>query len=117
MSLGSGCVYTGIVIHELMHAIGEEILKFDFFRLQKKLRPSPTVGFWHEQSRMDRDDFIEIIYPNIMSSMRYNFDKMSNRQIDHLGMPYDTCSVMHYNAFAFTMVREGKVVTLGLRED
>lgn len=47
---------------------------------------------------------MEILYGNIMSNMRFNFDKMGSSRIDLLGLPYDTCSVMHYNAYAFTKV-------------
>jgi len=79
VSLGNGCVYTGIVMHELMHA----------------------SGFWHEQSRADRDKYITIMWNNIMSGMEYNFLKYDLRKIDHLGASYDTCSVMHYGATAF----------------
>lgn len=43
VSLGKGCTYVGVVQHELMH----------------------TTGFWHEQSRADRDDHIEIRWKNI----------------------------------------------------
>jgi len=80
VSLGNGCVYTGIVMHELMHA----------------------AGFWHEQSRADRDDFITINWENIMSGMEYNFLKYDLSKISHLGASYDTCSVMHYGAYAFS---------------
>ena len=69
----------GTVIHELMHA----------------------AGFWHEQSRADRDDFVKIIWGNICNNMGYNFDKYSLQQIDHLGATYDTCSIMHYESTAF----------------
>ena len=77
---------TGIVMHELMHA----------------------AGFWHEQSRADRDDYITINWSNIRKGMEYNFLKYDLRKIDHLGAKYDTCSVMHYGAYAFAKVRHSK---------
>ena len=66
---------TGYVLHELMH----------------------TAGFWHEHSRADRDDYIEIIWDNIREESKGNFDKYTSEQIDHLGAKYDKCSLMHYS--------------------
>jgi len=80
VSLGRGCVYKGIVEHEFMHAL----------------------GFWHEQSRADRDQNVDIIWNNIKPSMKYNFMKYTLTQIQHLSAPYDTCSVMHYSGTAFS---------------
>jgi hypothetical protein len=40
-----------------------------------------------------------------MGDMSYNFMKYNLNQINHLGAPYDTCSVMHYGAFAFSKVK------------
>ncbi|XP_065574210.1 zinc metalloproteinase nas-15-like isoform X2 [Artemia franciscana] len=83
VSLGNGCLYVGIVIHELMHA----------------------AGFWHEQSRADRDKYITIIWNNIQSGMDYNFRKYSLDKIQYLDENYDTGSIMHYDAYAFARDR------------
>ncbi|XP_066973579.1 hatching enzyme 1.2-like [Macrobrachium rosenbergii] len=80
VSLGSGCVYFGIILHELMHA----------------------AGFWHEQSRSDRDDYVTIYWSAIIPGLRYNFNKNSNFVSTNLGLPYDYGSIMHYGRYAFT---------------
>merc|ERR1719245_1239065 len=90
----SGCVYTGIAIHELLHA----------------------VGFHHEQNRPDRDTYLTINYQNIKPNMAYNFDKLTN--VDTQGFAYDYFSIMHYESNAFsangldTMVPKQPGVTL-----
>ncbi len=101
VSLGQGCVYTGIVIHELMHAVGKctHVL---FSEMCITLAISP--GFWHEQSREDRDGYIDIDFGNILLQNQFNFQKYPQTIIDHLGVQYDTCSIMHYNAYAFAKV-------------
>ena len=43
ISLGYGCGYKGVAIHEMMHAL----------------------GFFHEQSRLDRDNYVNINWKNI----------------------------------------------------
>ena len=63
-----------------------------------------TAGFWHEQSRADRDKFITVHWDNIKPGWEPNFLKYDLRKIDHLGAEYDPCSVMHYGPYAFTKV-------------
>lgn len=96
-----GCVYHGIVEHELLHAL----------------------GFHHEHTRSDRDQYVRINWENIpQGSVRmhqslnsfyfrvmktsfnnefvspraesaYNFEK---KDTNNLNTPYDYSSIMHY---------------------
>ena len=74
----SGCVTHGIVQHEFLHAL----------------------GFNHEQSRPDRDEFVRINVENIDPDAAHNFDKRT--ESDSLGSPYDYGSVMHYGKDDFS---------------
>lgn len=47
ISIDGSCKHKGSVIHELMH----------------------TLGFYHEQSRADRDHYVEIHYDNIIKGI------------------------------------------------
>ncbi|XP_065670967.1 blastula protease 10 [Hydra vulgaris] len=79
ISLGEGCESVGTVIHEIGH----------------------TIGLHHEQSRPDRDSYVEIITANIPAAVRYNFDKEPSSRVNSLNTEYDFRSVMHYDATAF----------------
>ena len=57
-----------------------------------------AIGFFHEQSRPDRDRFVDIVEENILAPNLFNFDKLPRSRIDSKAVPYDLRSVMHYGA-------------------
>lgn len=61
-----------------------------------------SMGFLHEQTRHDRDDFIAVIWNNIAPNHQDNFAKVDRRLVGMYEAPYDYGSVMHYgpNFFA-----------------
>ncbi|XP_075699574.1 embryonic protein UVS.2-like [Rhinoderma darwinii] len=73
-----GCMYKEIIQHELNHAL----------------------GFYHEHTRSDRDDYVTIMYENISPDETENFDRQDT---NNLGLAYDYGSVMHYDKYAFTI--------------
>lgn len=86
INLAKACS-TGNTIHEIGHAL----------------------GLWHEQSRNDRDDYVEIRYENIVSLYAFNFDKQTSNGID-IG-EYDYGSIMHYPAWAFSKNGKDTIIT------
>ncbi|XP_065305797.1 astacin-like metalloprotease toxin 4 [Dermacentor albipictus] len=79
LSLGRGCHFVGTVTHELLHA----------------------VGFFHEHSRPDRDNYITIFPENIMKGFLSSFDKVEPSEIRYLTR-FDYQSVMLYGSDAFS---------------
>ncbi|XP_066929153.1 zinc metalloproteinase nas-13-like [Clytia hemisphaerica] len=80
ISIDDGCEAKHIVLHEMMHA----------------------MGFYHEQNRFDRDQFIKINWNNIQDGMASQFDKASNNNIFQTSVPYDYMSVMQYSLSSFS---------------
>lgn len=74
------CLRHGVIIHELMHAI----------------------GFFHQQSAAERDDFVEIVWENIRAGREHNFNKYNETVVSSYNETYDYNSVMHYSSKAFS---------------
>ncbi|KAK3855494.1 hypothetical protein Pcinc_038109 [Petrolisthes cinctipes] len=85
----------GSVLHEMLHAL----------------------GFYHEQSRWDRDDYVTIMWENIEAGHEHNFDKYSDTVIGGFGENYDYGSVMHYSAYAFSDNGQKTIVTVDPNAD
>ena len=58
-------------------------------------------GAVHEHSRPDRDLFITILYENIQPGARHNFEKVDGDNHNARNTPFDTSSLMMYEAFDF----------------
>jgi len=77
ISIGHGCEYQHVMTHEIGH----------------------VVGFYHEQNRKDRDDWVKVHWENI-AQFKDAFDIVQNT--NSMNVPYDYESIMHYpwNAFS-----------------
>ncbi|XP_060068159.1 protein SpAN-like [Ylistrum balloti] len=89
--LGQRCRRSRISTHELLHAI----------------------GLFHEQSRPDRDKYVDIKFKNVIPRTRGNFNRFSYNTINSRGVPYDFRSIMHYSNRAFSVNGEYTIIPKG----
>ncbi|XP_046497062.1 meprin A subunit alpha [Equus quagga] len=94
ISIGRGCDYKAIIEHEILHAL----------------------GFYHEQSRTDRDDYVNIWWDEIISGYQHNFNTYDDNFITDLNTPYDYESVMHYGPFSFNKDASVPTITAKIPE-
>ncbi|CAG5865521.1 unnamed protein product, partial [Menidia menidia] len=85
------CMQEGVITHEFMHAL----------------------GFVHEQSRFDRDNYITVMWPNIWRDRLRNFEKF---RTDNLDLPYDYSSIMHFGMYAYSMAGEPTLIPKNSRK-
>ncbi|KAJ0070382.1 hypothetical protein NL108_007702 [Boleophthalmus pectinirostris] len=82
------CLQAGVVAHEFMHAL----------------------GFVHEQSRFDRDNYVTIMWPHIWRDRIRNFEKFKT---DHLNLPYDYNSILHFGMYAYSQDGSPTIIPKG----
>lgn len=92
INLADGCG-TGSTIHELLHAL----------------------GMWHEQSRCDRNSFVEVLWANVQPGYEHAFNQYcaSSTPISGDIYDYDEGSIMHYHPYAYS--RNGAPTLRSLR--
>ena len=84
VSLAHGCINRGTIVHEMLHAL----------------------GFFHEHSRPDRDQYVKIIEENIQEVALPNFQKLKPQDIESYDIDYDYNSVMHYCKNSFSVSKD-----------
>nr|XP_039270781.1 zinc metalloproteinase nas-36-like isoform X3 [Styela clava] len=80
ISIGVGCENEASVSHELIH----------------------VLGFHHEQSRPDRDGYVDILYENIKPAFQSAFAKRVKRSPTDFDAEYDTTSIIHFSGRYFS---------------
>jgi len=79
------CLTKDTIYHEIFHALGKV----------------------HEQSRPDRDDYVEILLENVQGGEEHQFEIKKN--VDTANTHYDLASIMHYGPHAFSYNGEATI--------
>jgi len=79
----------GRILHEMMHAL----------------------GFYHEHTRPDRDQYIQIKEENVKKGKLKNFS-MKTFDTTTVDFDYDYASIMHYGPLFFSKDKKGKKTTI-----
>lgn len=87
ISLGRGCMFVGTIVHVLGH----------------------TIGFFHEQNRSDRDQYLNIYWKNIQQGMDTQFFLLKPHE-NLLLDSFDYNSIMLYGNTAFS--KDGRSPTM-----
>ncbi|XP_039259990.2 uncharacterized protein LOC120336391 [Styela clava] len=80
ISLGVGCNDPSTIKHMIYH----------------------RLGFQHEHSRPDRDNYVTINYANMKRSRRYNFKKLKAGRVRETNSQYDLKSLVHLHGMAMS---------------
>lgn len=91
MNLDSVCMQHGILIHELLHAL----------------------GFFHQQNSPNRAPYVDIVEENMQDGpgVKEQFQTITDEDWTDLGFEYDYYSIMHYRATAFSKNGKPTIVT------
>uniref|UniRef100_A0A1I8PTF4 Metalloendopeptidase n=1 Tax=Stomoxys calcitrans TaxID=35570 RepID=A0A1I8PTF4_STOCA len=81
----------GTTIHELMH----------------------VLGFYHEQNRHERDNYVRVMGDNVKPGMMINFQKLPSTSATAFGVAYDYGSLMHYKSTSFS--KNGKPTLVAVK--
>uniref|UniRef100_A0A0N5BDK6 Metalloendopeptidase n=1 Tax=Strongyloides papillosus TaxID=174720 RepID=A0A0N5BDK6_STREA len=85
----------GVILHELGHAL----------------------GLVHEQSRTDRDKYVDVANDNIQENERVNFKIRSHEIFKNFSIYYDYASIMHYGQYDFATRRNTPVLKSNLHSE
>lgn len=85
--IAANCFQGRTVAHEIIHA----------------------MGFFHEHSRPDRDNYVTIVLENVVEPYKHNFDKIPSSLT--FGVPYDGLSIMHYPEDAFSKNKKPTIIS------
>ena len=63
-----------------------------------------ALALSHEQKRYDRDDFVTVLWDNIIAGKEHNFDLDEEDKRTTMGTSYDYGSVMHYSVTVSNLI-------------
>ena len=72
-----------------------------------------AIGFFHEHSRPDRDEYVEIITSNIDMidpTLQKEYRLLNSSEVNSLGVGYDYNSIMHYDRYYGTVDSNGQYI-------